>query len=150
MANMFTSYENNQIKNIPCEPFFPQEPKKGTKLITNVMGKVLGVQVEQANPLQLYFHLENLVELNTEEAWVELLQGTTVFEILTTTDKSVLSKEYQTVEILDQYTNDLYIALPREEMKKLKKETYAMKVILKTATTEYEVFAKKDGYLIVR
>ena len=35
-------------------------------------------------------------------------------------------------------------------MKVLKKETYTMRVILKTAETDYLVFAEKDGYLVIR
>ena len=78
------------------------------------------------------------------------MPGTTTFEILTTTHKSIFSKEYVTAEILDQFTGDLYIFLTVDEMKELKKETYTMKVTLKTADTAYEVFAENDGYLIVR
>jgi hypothetical protein len=35
-------------------------------------------------------------------------------------------------------------------METLKKETYNMRVTLKTTKNTYEVFAEKDGYLIVR
>jgi hypothetical protein len=53
-------------------------------------------------------------------------------------------------EILDQYTNDLCISLTPDEMKPLKKETYNMKVTLKTSTETFVVFAEKDGYLVIR
>jgi hypothetical protein len=53
-------------------------------------------------------------------------------------------------EILDQYTYDLGISLTSDEMKSLKKETYNMKVTLKTSTANYIVFAEKDGYLVIR
>jgi hypothetical protein len=108
---------------------------------------MLGVQVEQSSPLQLYFHLENICEAENLEA---LTQGTTVFEILTTTHKVVAKHEYQTVEILDQHTNDLQIFLTQEEMRNLKKETYTMRVTLKTIETDFVVFDEKDSYLVVR
>ena len=76
------------------------------------------------------------VELN------ELLSGTALFEILTTTHKAIISQEYQIASILDQGSNDLYIFLGTEEMKALKKETYNMRVTLKTAEHEYVVFAE--------
>ena len=79
-----------------------------------------------------------------------LIQGTTVFEILTTTHKIAVEHEYQTAEILDQNTNDLYIFLSQEEMKNLKKEMYNMRVTLKTASAEYVLFKEKDGYLVIR
>lgn len=149
MSNMFTNY-NNQSNKAQCRPCFHHEPKKGAKLITNIKGDVLGVQVEHLSPLQLYFHLENFNEISTTEALNDILYGVTLFEILTTTGKNIVTWEYSTVDILDQFTNDLYISLPQEEMKKLKKETYNMKLTLKTTNFEYEVFAEKDGYLIVR
>jgi DnaJ-class molecular chaperone len=80
----------------------------------------------------------------------EIMPGTTTFEVLTTTHKSIFSKDYATAEILDQFTGDLYIFLTVDEMKNFKKETYTMKVTLKTADAAYEVFAENDGYLIVR
>jgi hypothetical protein len=142
---MFTSYETN-TKSIPCSPPSVSEPRKGIKMLTNIKGEVLGVQVEHASPLQLYFHLENIweVELN------ELLSGMVLFEILTTTHKVLVSREFAMSDILDQYTNDLYIWLTSDEMKPLKKETYNMRVTLKTTESEYVVFAEKDGYLIIR
>ena len=149
MTNMFTNYDNQSNKT-QCKPHFHYEPKKGTKLITNIKGEVLGVQVIHSEPLQLYFHLENFSEIDTNEALNAILQGVTLFEILTTTGKNIVTWEYSTVDILDQYTNDLCIALPQEEMKKLKKETYAMRLTLKAADFEYQVFAEKDGYLVVR
>lgn len=145
MANMFTNYDND-IKSTPCFMPSPAESQKGTKLISNVKGETIGVQVDRANDLQLYFHLEDVCDVEIEE----IMPGTTVFEILTTTHKSILSKEYMTAEILDQFTGDIYISLTANEMKELKKETYTMKVTLKTADTAYEVFAENDGYLIVR
>ena len=143
MSSMFTNYETPKYKSCPLPPMM--DPK-GAKLVTNIKGKILGVQVEHNTPLQLYFHLENTCEVALEE----LLSGTALFEILTTTHKVIVSREYQISEILDQNTNDLWIYLSSEEMKALKKETYNMKVTLKTATTEYIVFTEKDGYLIIR
>jgi hypothetical protein len=90
--------------------------------------------------------LEDICEVEV----AEIIQGTTVFEILTTTHKSILSVEYLTAEILNQTTNDLFVSLSQAEMETLKKETYNMRVTLKTAENTYEVFAEKDGYLIVR
>jgi hypothetical protein len=145
MANMFTNYDND-IKSTPCFMPPPFEPKKGTKLIKNVKGETIGVQADRANDLQLYFHLEDVCEVEIEE----IMPGTTIFEVLTTTHKSIFSKEYTTAEILDQFTGDLYIFLTVDEMKNFKKETYTMKVTLKTADTAYEVFAENDGYLIIR
>ena len=145
MANMFTNYDND-VKSVPCFTPPPLESQKGTKLIRNIKGETIGVQVDRANDLQLYFHLEDVCDVEIEE----ILPGTTIFEILTTTHKSIFSKECVTAEILDQFTRDLYIFLTVDELKDLKKETYTMKVTLKTANTDYEVFAENDGYLIVR
>ena len=145
MANMFTNYDND-IKSMPCFVPPPFEPQKGTRLIRNVKGETIGVQVDRANDLQLYFHLEDVCGVEIEE----VMPGMTTFEILTTTHKNIISKDYTTAEILDQFTGDLYIFLTVDEMKELKKETYTMKVTLKTADTAYEVFAENDGYLIVR
>ena len=145
MSNMFTSYETN-TGSMPCPPYSVREPKKGTKLLTNIKGDVLGVQIDYALPLQLYFHLENVCEVELNE----LVSGTALFEILTTTHKILVSKEFQVSEILDQYTNDLSISLTPDEMKPLKKETYNMKVTLQTATGNLVVFAEKDGYLVIR
>ena len=145
MSNMFTSYETN-TRSMSCPPYHVREPKKGTKLITNIKGDVLGVQIDYALPLQLYFHLENVCEVELNE----LVSGTALFEILTTTHKVLVSKEFQVSEILDQYTNDLYISLTPDEMKPLKKETYNMKVTLQTAAGNFVVFAEKDGYLVIR
>lgn len=143
MSSMFTNYETPKYKYCPPPPIM--DPK-GAKLVTNIKGKVLGVQVAYNTPLQLYFHLENTCEVALEE----LLAGTALFEILTTTHKVVVSREYQISEILDQNTNDLCIYLAQDEMKSLKKETYNMRVTLKTATAEYIVFAEKDSYLVIR
>ena len=145
MSNMFTSYETN-TRSMSCPPYRVREPKKGTKLIMNIKGDVLGVQIDYASPLQLYFHLENVCEVEIEE----LLSGTALFEILTTTHKVLVSREFMISEILDQYTNDLYISLTPDEMKPLKKETYNMKVTLQTAAGDFIVFAEKDGYLVIR
>ena len=145
MSNMFTSYETD-TRNTSCRPHFVSEPKNGPKMITNIKGDVLGVQIDYALPLQLYFHLENICEVELNE----LLSGTTLFEILTTTHKSLVSREFLTSEILNQDTSDLCISLTVEEMELLKKETYNMKVTLKTATQSFVVFAEKDGYLVIR
>lgn len=145
MSNMFISYETN-TKNMFCPPCPVRETEKGTKLLTNVKGDILGVQIDYALPLQLYFHLENVCEVELNE----LVSGTALFEILTTTHKVLVSKEFKISEILDQYTKDLYISLTQDEMKPLKKETYNMRVTLQTAIGELVVFAEKDGYLVIR
>ena len=145
MSNMFTSYETN-TRNTSCCPHFVSEPKNGPKMITNIKGDVLGVQINYALPLQLYFHLENICEVELNE----LLSGTTLFEILTTTHKIRVSREFLTSEILNQDTSDLCISLTAEEMELLKKETYNMRVTLKTAMQSFIVFAEKDGYLVIR
>lgn len=145
MSSMFTSYETN-TQSIPCPPPPLREPRKGTKMLTNIKGETLGVQVDYASPLQLYFHLENVCEVELND----LLSGTVLFEVLTTTHKTLISQEYTTSEILDQCSNDLYIFLDVEKMTALKKETYNMRVTLKTAEHEYVVFAEKDGYLVIR
>ncbi len=145
MSNMFTSYETN-TKSIPCSPPPVSEPRKGTKMLTNIKGEVLGVQVDYASPLQLYFHLENVCEVELNE----LLVGSALFEILTTTHKVLVSREFMIADILDQYSNDLCVFLTPEELNPLKKETYNMKVTLKTAENDYVVFAEKDGYLVIR
>jgi hypothetical protein len=145
MSNMFTSYETN-TKSIPCSPPPVSEPRKGIKMLTNIKGEVLGVQVEYASPLQLYFHLENVCEVELNE----LLSGMVLFEILTTTHKVLVSREFAISDILDQCTNDLYIWLTPDEMKPLKKETYNMRVTLKTSAEDFVVFAEKDGYLVIR
>lgn len=145
MSNMFTSYETD-TKCPSCRPPFVSEPQNGPKIITNIKGDVLGVQIDYASPLQLYFHLENMCEIDLEE----LLSGTALFEIITTTHKILVSHEFQISEILDSNTNDLCISLTQEELEPLKKETYNMKVTLKTSTETFIVFAEKDGYLVVR
>ena len=88
--------------------------------------------------------------MNSGDSLATIVQGGTLFEVLTTTGKVLVKREYITAEILDQYTYDLCVTLTQEEMKNLKKETYVMRVTLKTAIAEYKVFAEKDGYLIVR
>ena len=145
MSRMFTSYQTS-TNSFFCPPPFVNESQKGAKVLTNIKGEVLGVQVDYNLPLQLYFHLENVCEVELNE----LLSGTALFEILTTTHKAIISQEYQIASILDQGSNDLYIFLGTEEMKALKKETYNMRVTLKTAEHEYVVFAEKDGYLVIR
>jgi hypothetical protein len=145
MVNMFTNYESSSKKQL-CGTHLRPTPQKEPKIITNIKGDILGVQVEHSNPLQLYFHLEDVCEVEV----AEIIRGTTLFEILTTTHKSILSVEYLTAEILNQTTNDLVVSLSQAEMETLKKETYNMRVTLKTAENIYEVFAEKDGYLIVR
>lgn len=145
MSKMFINYESNLMTQV-CRPNFQPEPQKCPKIITNIKGETIGVQVDQMSPLQLYFHLENICDVEIDE----LLQGTLLFEVLTTTHKSVIAKEYPIIEVLNQYTNDLFIMLSQAEMQTLKKETYDMRVTLKTANANYQVFAEKDGYLIVR
>lgn len=145
MSNMFTSYETS-MSSIAYPLFRGPEAQKGTKLLTNIKGEALGVQVEYDSPLQLYFHLENVCEIAIEE----LLASTILFEILTTTHKVLVSQEFQTSEILDQSTNDLYVFISSDDLKLLKKETYNMRVTLKTAADNLVVFAEKDGYLVFR
>jgi hypothetical protein len=145
MSNMFASYETD-TRRTSCRPHFVRESKTGPKMITNIKGDALGVQIDYALPLQLYFHLENVCEVEIEE----LLSGVALFEILTTTHKVLVSREFIISEILDQYTNDLHISLTPDEMEPLKKETYNMRVTLKTSTADYVVFAEKDGYLVIR
>ena len=145
MSNMFTSYETN-TKSIPCPPMPLSEPRKGAKMLINIKGEVLGVQAEYASPLQLYFHLENVCEVELSE----LLASTVLFEILTTTHKVLVSREQPMLEVLDQDSADLCIFLTPEELKTLKRETYNMRVTLKRAETEQVVFAEKDGYLVIR
>jgi hypothetical protein len=142
---MFTNYETS-LNNQFWEPAIPMAAPKDPKIITNIKGDILGVQVDHSSPLQLYFHLEDVCD--TEVA--EILTGTTLFEVLTTTHKVVVSREFLTAEILNQNTIDLSISLSQADMEILKKETYSMRVALKTANAVYEVFAEKDGYLIVR
>lgn len=143
MANMFTSYDTER-KTMPCSILPP--PPNGIKVLKNVKGDTLGVQVDYSTPLQLYFHLEGVCGSDLEE----LSSGVTKFEILTTTHKKVFSKEYLTAEILNQETGDLFISLTTDEMTTFKKETYTMRVTLTTAINSYEVFAEKDGYLVIR
>ena len=145
MSNMFVSYETS-TRSIQCPPPPVSEPKKGIKMLTNIKGEVLGVQVDYASPLQLYFHLENVCEVVSDD----LLASTILFEILTTTHKPLVTREYLITDILDQYSNDLCIFLAPEEMEPLKRETYNMKVTLKTASSDYIIFAEKDGYLVIR
>ena len=145
MSNMFTSYEMSTRTNL-CPPCAVSKPQKGTKLLTNIKGDVFGVQIDHTLPLQLYFHLENTQEVELED----LISSTALFEILTTTHKVIFSREFQTSEILDQYTNDLYIFLAQAEMQNLKKETYVMRVTLKTSSQDFVVFTEKDGYLVIR
>ena len=145
MANMFTNYDND-IKSMPCfAPPSPESPK-GPRLVTSVKGDVLGVQVDQSNPLQLYFHLENVCDVEIDA----IRPGSTLFEILTTTRKVMVSKEFLTEDILDPFTGDLCIYLAPSEMKDLKKEAYSMRVTVKTSDISLVVFAEKDGYLIIR
>jgi hypothetical protein len=146
MVNMFTNYDNDIKKYVPCfAPPAPESPK-GPKLVTNVKGQVLGVQVEQSHPLQLYFHLENVCDIEIDE----IKPGSVLFEILTTTHKTIVTKEFAAEEILDPFTGDLYIYLSQDELKDLKKETYNMRLTIKMAELDLVVFAEKDGYLIVR
>jgi hypothetical protein len=145
MPNMFTSYEAS-ARSFPCPPAPATKGQKDIKILTNIKGEVLGVQIDYNSPLQLYFHLENVWEVDFKE----ISRGVAVFEILTTTHKVLISHEYPIADILDQYTNDLYISLNLDEMKPLKKETYNMRVTLKTTEMEYVVFAEKDGYLVIR
>lgn len=145
MSNMFTNYETD-TRSTSCRPHFVSEPKKGPKMITNIKGDVLGVQIDYALPLQLYFHLENVCEVDLND----LLAGTALFEILTTTHKVLVGREFALSDILDQYTNDLCVSLTATEIKPLKKETYNMRVTLQTSSGNFVVFAEKDGYLIVR
>ena len=145
MSNMFISYETD-MRCTPCHPHFVSEPKNSPKMITNIKGDVLGVQIDYALPLTLYFRLENLCDVEIED----LLSGTAIFEIITTTHKVLVSHEFLISEILDQSTNDLCISLTSEELEPLKKETYNMKVTLKTSTKTFVVFAEKDGYLVIR
>jgi hypothetical protein len=142
---MFTNYDND-INNVPCFPPPPPEAPKGPRLITSVKGQVLGVQVEQSHPLQLYFRLENVCDVEIDE----IKLGTVLFEVLTTTHKLVISKEFIAKDILDPFTGDLYIYLSQAELKDLKKEAYNMKVTVKTPELDLVVFAEQDGYLIVR
>ena len=97
MTNMFVSYET-ESKRIHCPPYFVSKSSKGPKMLTNLKGEMLGVQIEYASPLQLYFHLENICEVDFNE----LLSGSATFEILTTTHKILISREYKISEILDQ------------------------------------------------
>lgn len=144
MTNMFTNYDN--IKSTSCfaAPLF--DLPKGIKSIKNIKGEILGVQAEQALPLQLYFHLENVCE----EELLEIISGTVLFEIITTTHKTMMSKEFLVSNILDQASRDLSIRLSPEELKPLKKETYTMRVTLKVAETSYVIFDEKDSYLVIR
>lgn len=145
MSNMFTSYETN-TRNTHCRTPFVSESKKSPKMITNIKGDVLGVQIDYALPLQLYFHLENICEVNIDE----LLSGVVIFEILTTTHKVQINREFSISEILNLDTYDLCISLTPAEMSVLKKETYNMKVTLKTTVGNFVVFTEKDGYLVIR
>lgn len=145
MSNMFNSYETN-TRNTHCRPPFVIEPKNSPKMITNIKGDVLGVQIDYALPLQLYFHLENICEVGVDE----LLSGIALFEILTTTHKVQINHEFSISEILNLDTYDLCISLTPDEMKVLKKETYNMKVTLKTPIGNFVVFTEKDGYLVIR
>lgn len=145
MSNMFASYETD-TRRTSCRPHFVSEPKNGPKMITNIKGDVLGIQIDYASPLQLYFHLENVCEVELNE----LLSGVVLFEVLTTTHKVLVSHEFLVTDILDQCSNDLCVFLTAEELKPLKKETYNMRVTIKTTENEYVVFAEKDGYLVIR
>ena len=146
MANMFTNYDND-IKNgveMPCFP--PIDPKK-PQLITNIKGDILGIQVDHTSPCHLCFHLENMWEVEDLTAFS---QGCAVFEVLTTTHKVVMSREYALQEIWDQFTNEICIYLSPEDLKELKLEAYNMKITIKTALGEYVIFTEKDGRLIIR
>jgi hypothetical protein len=52
MVSMFTNYETG-VKNKPYESHFHPVSQKEPKIITNIKGEILGVQVEQSNSLQL-------------------------------------------------------------------------------------------------
>ena len=145
MSNMFTNYDND-IKSVAYPPCFRPEPKKGPKLLRNIKGETLGVQIDYASPLQLYFHLENVCDVEIDG----YLPGITRFEILTTTHKVLVTQEYKTADILNPFTGDLCIIVPASALQVLKKESYNMRVTLETAETTDTIFAEKDGYLVIR
>jgi hypothetical protein len=153
MSNMFANYRDNVVGNRHCFKAKPTERAESQSssqtLITNVKGESIGIQVTYALPCDLYFHLEDIFSIRTED-FEAIVNGTATFEVLTTTHKVVISREALVLDILNKYTNDLCITLSQEEMKQLKRETYTMRLTLKTATMEYPVFAERDGYLVVR
>lgn len=154
MRNMFAKYNTINVENSYCLSTVDLEknksqPKTAQKLLTNIKGEAIGVQVTYACPCTLYFHLEDAISVGAED-FETVINGTMLFEILTTTHKVIISKEISTLENMNKYTNDLCIKLSQDEMKKLKRETYTMRLTLKTATIEYPVFAEYDGYLVVR
>ena len=133
MNNMFINYDNpiqQPIEElISCNPIILSTSEKRASLLKNIKDEVIGVRVRHASN----FSLE--VQLNEYDK--EYLENSRViFELITLNNKIKLSKEFETVNVLDIEKNKLKLDFSEKDSAALNKESYKMSIKLCRETDE--------------
>lgn len=143
MKQMFKNYDNPQTESyLDCECKHIDH-----NLVQNIKGTVLGIKIKHLNPVNLFFHLNNFDPMKDSEA---ILSSTVLFEVVTTTGKSILRKELAATDCFIQPANDIVVHITQEEAELLKQESYKLRVFLCWSDGYYKIFSETDGLLIVR
>jgi hypothetical protein len=154
MKDMFYNYEHNINKKEYHQPIGITVPSyiltgnPNISIITNIKGDEIGVQVNKNVPFSLYFYLHSE---NCRESIAEDLKDSEItFEILNYTHDIVITKTLSLDECFDQNTNTIKIEVIQEELAKLKREAYRVRLAANWADGCYELYPEMTGLLIVR
>lgn len=152
MKNMFINYDNPiqqpEEELISCNPIILSTSEKRASLLKNIKGEVIGVWVRHASNFSL--------EVQLNECDKEYLENRNViFELITLNNKSVFSKEFETVSVLDIEKNKLKLGFSELDFSeeesaawnKLNKESYKMSIKLCRENDFIEIY---DGFLVIR
>lgn len=153
MLDMFYNYDNDINKKYYDLPVKYEKPAKilqnenVVKIVYNIWGDQIGVQVAYKDDFYLYFNLEGTVEDSSIE---ELLSQSIIsFKFFDLWDKEIINKTID-FNCFDAETGTLTVYVTKEEAAKLKRETYKMELSLNWADGDYILFSKRDGMLLVR
>lgn len=133
-----------------------------TKIVKDVKGNELGIQVKHNNAFTLYFSMSDYSDTTN---FTELLSSSTfTFQILTTLHDVVINKELAADDIFIAALNAVAISISDTEAKELDIDSYRMKLTLTCQvidedseedtvtykTLTYELYPEEAGLLIVR
>lgn len=153
MLDMFYNYDNDIDKKYYALPVTYKKPTKilqnenTVKIVYNVWGDQIGVQVSYQDDFYLYFNLDGIVEDSSIEKLLE--QSTISFKLYNLWDKVVINKTID-FSCFEAETSTLAVYVTKEEAAKLKQETYKMELSLSWVDGDYTLFSKRDGMLLIR
>lgn len=154
MKDMFYNYDNNiDKKEYPHPIFFPEQVNildstNNVKLISDIKGNEIGVEVKQNTDFDLYFTLETIdCDCCLDEL---VLNSSVIFELKNRLHTVMFSKSVQGAEVYCPEINAIKLHFNDNELANLKRESYDIHLMLIWPDGKYELFTDGSGKLILR